>query len=429
MAFEASLNGHSKTPVHKIRSEAFDRFEKLGFPTQKNEEWKYTSLIPITKRDYSFTPNSDEALEYRDVKQYLVHEIDSYRIVFVDGMFSSWMSNIPAKDFHLGCLCDALERNSDVVKNYFTKIASNENDGILAMNTSFAYEGALIEIPDGVTVDKPIQIVYFSTKRERDFLVQPRNLVVVGKNAEVQLIERHQSLGDENSTFTNSVTEISAKEDARLSLYKIQNDVETASLIDTTTVEQEARSNVSIGTFSTGGQFIRNNLRFTFKGEYAEANLNGISLLNDRQHVDHHTVVDHAVPNCQSNELYKGIFDDKSHGVFNGSVVVQPDAQKTNAFQQNDNVLLTDTATIDSKPQLEIYADDVKCSHGCTVGQLDEEALFYMKSRGIGDREAKATLLYAFKHDAMEIVRIEALRKRLNKIIAKKLNVDIDFER
>lgn len=428
MAFEASLNGHSKTPVHKIRSEAFDRFEKLGFPTQKNEDWKYTSLIPITKREYAFTPNSDEALEYRDVKQYFVHEIDSYRIVFVDGMFSSWMSNIPNKDFHVGCLCDALEKNSDVVKNHFSKIASDPEDALLAMNTSFAYEGALIDIPDGVTVDKPIQVVYFSTKRERDFMVQPRNLIVVGKNTEVQIIERHQSLGEENTTFTNSVMEIYAKEDARLSLYKIQNDVSTASLIDTTTVEQEARSNVSIGTFSTGGQFIRNNLRFTFKGEYAEANLNGISLLDERQHVDHHTVVDHAVPNCQSNELYKGIFDEKSHGVFNGSVIVRQDAQKTNAFQQNDNVLLTDTATIDSKPQLEIYADDVKCSHGCTIGQLDKDALFYLKSRGIGDREAKATLLYAFKHDAMEIVRIEALRKRLNKIIAKKLNVEIDFE-
>lgn len=428
MAFEASLNGHSKSPVHKIRSEAFDRFEKLGFPNQKNEDWKYTSLIPITKREYSFKPNADEALEYKDVKKYFVHDIDSYSIVFVDGMFSSWLSNLPSKDFHVGCLCDALERNTPVVKEYFSKIASDENDGLLAMNTSFAYEGALIEVPDNVTVSKPIQVVYFSSVRERDFMVQPRNLIVVGKNAEVELIERHQSLGEDNVTFTNSVTEIYAHQDARLTLYKIQNDVSSASLIDTTTVVQEGRSSVSIGTFSTGGQFVRNNLRFTFAGEYAEANLNGISLLDGRQHVDHHTTVDHAVPNCQSNELYKGIFDEKSHGVFNGSVIVRQDAQKTNAFQQNDNVLLTDTATIDSKPQLEIYADDVKCSHGCTIGQLDKDALFYLKSRGIGDREAKAALLYAFKHDAMELVKIPALRKRLNRIIANKLNVDIDFE-
>ncbi len=428
MAFEAGLNGHSKTPVHQIRSAAFDRFERLGFPNQKNEDWKYTSLLPITKREYTFKPNSDEALEYRDVKQYFVHEIDSYRIVFVDGMFSSWLSNIPNTGCHLGCLCDSLERNTSAVRNYFAKIARDENDALLAMNTSFAYEGALIEIPDGVTVDKPIQIVYFNTKRQRDFIVQPRNLIVVGKNAGVQLIERHQSLGDENVTFTNSVTEICAKENARLSLYKIQNDVGTSTLIDSTVVEQGSRSHVSVGTFSTGGQFIRNNLRFIFQGEHAEADLNGISLLHGRQHVDHHTTVDHAVPNCQSNELYKGIFDEKSHGVFNGSVIVRQDAQKTNAFQQNDNVLLTDSATINSKPQLEIYADDVKCSHGCTIGQLDKSALFYLKSRGIADREAKATLLYAFKHDAMETVKIEALRKRLNRIIAKKLNVDIDFE-
>jgi len=428
MAFEAGLNGQANTPVHKIRSAAFDRFEKLGFPTQKLEDWKYSSLLPITKRDYTFTPNSEIALEYRDVKKYLMHEIDSYRLVFLDGMFSSWLSKTPSSDFHIGCLCDGLEKNTPVVQKYFSKIAKDPADALTAVNTAFAVEGALVEIPDNVTVDKPIEIVYFSSQRGSDFMVQPRNLIVVGKNAEVQLIERHQSLGSENTTFSNSVTEIHADQDARVSLYKIQNDLSTSSLVDTTVVEQESRSNVSIGTFSLGGQFTRNNLTFTFKGEHAEANLSGISLLNDRQHVDHHTVVDHAVPNCQSNELYKGIFDEKSHGVFNGAVIVRKDAQKTNAFQQNDNVLLTDTATIDSKPQLEIYADDVKCSHGCTIGQLDQDALFYLKSRGIADREAKATLLYAFKHDVMETVKIEALRKRLNKSIAQKLNVEIDFE-
>jgi len=428
MAFEAGLNGQANSPVHKIRSAAFDRFEALGFPTQKNEDWKYSSLLPITKRDFSFTPNKDVALEYPDVKKYLVHEIDSYQLVFLDGVFSSWLSKIPNSNFHIGCLCDGLEKNTKTIQKYFSKIAKDPKDSLVAMNTSFAVEGALVEIPDNVTVDKPIQLVYFSSKREKDFLVQPRNLIVVGKNAEVQLIERHQSLSPESTTFTNSVTEIYEDQDARVSLYKIQNDIPTSSLVDTTVVEQESRSNVSIGTFSLGGQFTRNNLTFTFKGEYAEANLSGISLLNDRQHVDHHTIVDHAVPNCQSNELYKGIFDEKSRGVFNGAVIVQKDAQKTNAFQQNDNVLLTDTASIDSKPQLEIYADDVKCSHGCTIGQLDQDALFYLKSRGIADREAKAMLLFAFKHDVMETVKIEALYKRLNKIIAQKLNVDIDFE-
>jgi Fe-S cluster assembly protein SufD len=296
-----------------------------------------------------------------------------------------------------------------------------------ALNTAFAVEGALIRVPDNVVVEKPIEIVYLATDKGKDIMVQPRNLIVVGKNAQVRIIERHRSLGS-NNVFNNSVTEVFADSDAMVDLYKIQSDTEKSSLIDNTTIEQKHQANVNVFTFSLGGKFVRNNLKFSLREEHSHARLFGFTLLNDKEFADHHTLVDHIVPNCESTELYRGIYDDHSHGVFNGKVKVYPDAQKTNAFQQNNNVLLTDYASIDTKPELEIYADDVKCSHGCTVGQLDEEALFYLRSRGIPEREAIAMLLLAFKQDVVKEIKSETIRKRINRMIAEKLKVEIDMD-
>jgi Fe-S cluster assembly protein SufD len=258
-------------------------------------------------------------------------------------------------------------------------------------------------------------------------LLQPRNLIVAEENSQVQIFERHQSLVS-HQVLTNSVTEIFAAENAIVDYYKVQNDLEEASLIDNTYVSQKGKSHVSVHTFSFGGKLIRNNLNFYQKGEYIDSTMKGITIIGDKQHVDHYTLVDHAQPNCESHQDYKGIYADKSVGVFNGKIYVNQIAQKTNAFQKNNNILLDDTATINTKPQLEIFADDVKCSHGCTIGQLDKDALFYLRSRGIPKKEAKGLLTYAFANNVLESVKIPAIKTRINKLIANKLGVSVGHD-
>jgi len=258
-------------------------------------------------------------------------------------------------------------------------------------------------------------------------MLQPRNLVVVDENSHVQIIERHQSLTD-NPVLTNSVTEIFGAKRAIVDYYKVQNDNENASLVDNTFIDQKGESHVSVHTFSFGGKITRNNLNFYQNGERIDSTLKGITIIEDKQHVDHNTLVHHIEPNCESHQDYKGIFDDKATGVFNGKVLVEKEAQKTNAFQANNNILVSDKATINTKPQLEIFADDVKCSHGCTIGQLDESAMFYLRSRGIPEKEARALLMYAFANNVLESVKIPELKARINKLIAKKIGVSIGFE-
>ncbi len=258
-------------------------------------------------------------------------------------------------------------------------------------------------------------------------MLQPRSLVVAEENAQVQIIERHQSLAD-HAVWTNAVTEIFAAKNAIVDYYKIQNDRHDASLIDNTYIAQKDSSNVKVHTFSFGGKLTRNNLNFYQKGEHINSTMKGITIIEEQQHVDHYTLVNHEQPNCESHQDYKGIYADKAVGVFNGKIYVDQIAQKTNAFQQNNNILLDDKATINTKPQLEIFADDVKCSHGCTIGQLDEDALFYLRSRGIPKKEAKGLLTYAFANNVLESVAIPALKTRINKLIAMKLGVEIGHD-
>ena len=312
-----------------------------------------------------------------------------------------------------------------IIENYFNKVAAK--DSLTSLNTAFSNEGAYIHIPKNKLVDKPIQIINFSTGNEAATMLQPRNLVVVDENSHVQIIERHQSLTD-NPVLTNSVTEIFGNKRAIVDYYKIQNDNLNASLIDNTFVNQKHESHVSVHTFSFGGKLTRNNLNFYQNGEHMDSTLNGITIIGDKQHVDHNTLVHHIEPNCESHQDYKGIFNDSATGVFNGKVVVNKEAQKTNAFQSNNNILLSDKATINSKPQLEIFADDVKCSHGCTIGQLDESAMFYMRSRGIPEKEAKALLMFAFSNNVLSSVKIPEIKQRITKIIANKLGVNIGFD-
>lgn len=424
IALEDDLDADS--PIHDIRSNAIRVFESQGFPTKKQEAWKYTSLNKLVRTDYSLYPKQEHNLDLKDVRKYFLHDVDTYKVVFVDGVYSSFLSETTHDKIDVCLFSAAISKPKyrPVIETYFNKVAREES--LTSLNTAFAKEGAYIFIPKHQEVQKPIEIINFSTGSEASLMLQPRNLIIVGENAHVQIIERHQSLSD-NPVLTNSVTEIFAERRAYVDYYKIQNDAISASLIDNTYIRQEADSNCRVHTFSFGGNMTRNNLNFYQYGQHCDSTLKGVTILEGNQHVDHNTLVHHIEPDCESHQDYKGIFGDSSTGVFNGKVIVEKEAQKTDAFQQNNNILIDDKATINAKPQLEIFADDVKCSHGCTIGQLDEEALFYLRSRGIGEKEARALLMYAFANNVLESVKIPELKRRINKLIAEKIGVNLGF--
>ena len=426
MAFENNVD--LDNPIHDIRSEAIKNFETKGFPSKKEEAWKYTSLNNLQKVNFSIFPKEENTLEYNQVKKYFLHEIDTYKIVFIDGIYSSYLSETTHDGVDICLMSSALTKPmyKQVIDVYFNKIASKE-ESLTTLNTAFSREGAYIYIPKNKAPKKPVEILHFATGNEASLMLQPRNLIIVEENAELQVIERHQSL-TKNEVLTNSVTEIFAAKDAIVDYYKVQNDAKDASLIDNTYIAQKDKSVVKVHTFSFGGKLTRNNLNFYQNGEYIDSTLKGVTILGEKQHVDHHTLVHHKQPNCESHQDYKGIYGERSTGVFNGKIIVDKIAQKTNAFQQNNNVLISDQATINTKPQLEIFADDVKCSHGCTIGQLDEDAMFYLQSRGIPRKEATGLLMYAFANNVLESVRLPELKKRINKLIATKLGVRLGFD-
>ena len=426
LAFEDGLD--LTDTVHETRARALKVFEDKGFPTKKDELWKYTSLEALIREDYSLFPKSEINIELKDVKKYFLYDTDTYKVIFIDGVYSPFLSNTTHDGLDVCLMSAALSKPKyrDLINTYFNKIAPSD-ESLTALNTSYAKEGAFVYIPKKTVAEKPIEIIHFSSGDQDSLWLQPRNLIVIDKNSQVQIIERHQSL-KEHAVVSNSVTEIYVHEEAFVDYYKLQNDLTTASLIDNTFIQQEKNSHASVHTFSLGGKLIRNNLRYLHKGKHILSTLKGLTILQGKQHVDHSTMVHHSQPNCESHQDYKGIFSERSEGVFNGQILVDKIAQKTNAFQQNNNVLLDDKATVNSKPQLEIFADDVKCSHGCTIGQMDEEALFYLRTRGIPKKEARALMTYAFANNVLESVQLPSLKKRINGQIAKKLGVNLGFE-
>lgn len=425
LAFEQKVDVESD--LHDLRTEALKVFENKGFPTKKEEAWKYTSLNAVLSNDFSILPKNEVAVDWKDVKKYFLNDVDTYKVVFINGVFSSHLSSTTHDGLDVCLMSSALTKPKYkmVIDTYFNK-AINKADSLSNLNTAYALEGAYINIPKSKVVSKPIEIIYFTTGSTSNF-VQPRNLIIVGENAHVQISERHQSLSDA-VMLTNSVTEIFAAKRAIVDYYKVQNDEQSANLIDNTYILQKQESRVSVHTFSFGGNITRNNLNFYQQGERIDSTLKGITIIGDKQHVDHYTLVNHEQPNCESHQNYKGIYNDRATGVFNGKIYVDKIAQKTDAFQQNNNILLTDKATLNTKPQLEIFADDVKCSHGCTIGQLDESAMFYMQQRGIPQKEARALLMYAFTDEVISSVKIPDLKLKLQKLISLKLGVHIGFD-
>ena len=385
------------------KKELFTSFMSKGFPTTKDEEWKYTSLKKIVTKEYTIE-NTGEIIDSSTVEKYSLGFEN--RIIFSDGKLIG-SPNIKG-----------------VSINGFSNFGSNTTDSILQLNKALAQNGFTISVDKNTVLESPIEILFFATT-ENNFS-QYRNLISVGDNTEVKFVERIQTLNDSTS-MVNHFTQIHCAKNTKVEYNKIQNNTPESRLIDTVNVYQEQDSTCDINTLIFGGSFTRNNLNFEQNGSNCESNMNGVSILDDNQLADNHTFVDHKSAHCRSNEMYKGVYLGNSKGVFNGKIMVRPDAQKIDAFQSNNNLLLSDNSTIDSKPQLEIYADDVKCSHGCTIGQLDEKALFYMRSRGIGLEEAKAVLTYAFASEAIENISVEEVKLLAQKLLSQKLNVDLDF--
>jgi Fe-S cluster assembly protein SufD len=417
---EALLNGASKTPLHQKRREAIQYFEKLGFPTVKHEEWKYSNVSQLVKEAFDFKAASSISKE--DLNALAIPNLEGNILYFVNGVYKAELSVIVSspQKLRIHNLAQAAKATPELLEAYFAKYANYQNEAFTALNTALAPDGVVIEVPDNVVVEEPVILRFISDARAANVAVQPRNLIVVGKNAEIKVAESYRTLG-ENAGFVNTVTEIVLAENANVQHYKVQNDGQKSYHIGTTQVSQADNSHFYSVTVTINGGFVRNNLNIVLDGQHCEAFMYGLYFPNGKQHVDNHTLVDHAQPNSYSNELYKGILKDKATGVFNGKIFVRPDAQKTNAYQSCRNVVLSDEASMNTKPQLEIYADDVKCSHGTTTGKLNDEAIFYMRSRGIPKAEAQTLLMYAFCEDVISQIKIDPIKAYLEEMIAQKL--------
>ncbi|MBS1680436.1 MAG: Fe-S cluster assembly protein SufD [Bacteroidetes bacterium] len=406
-----------KSQLHK---EAFDAFQNMGLPGTKTEEYRFTPIARLLEKNFNLDEIEPVPSGINSVKDFLIPDLDATVLVFLNGFFSETLSssinNIDG--LKISKLESALA--SGEAADYFQKLLKPSDDPFTALNSAFWQDGIFIHVPPHTKVEKPILILHINDVVDRQSIAHTRLLLVVGEGSELTLIEKSNSTGD-HSIFHTFAEEIAVKENATLNYIKIQNDDGKLHQVANSLIHQSAQSILNTFTLTLSGALIRNNFNIAIDGEFCESHFHGLYLLNGSTLADNHTVVDHLKPNSHSNELYKGVLDGNSKGIFNGKIFVRPHAQKTNAFQSNRNILLTDTATINTKPQLEIWADDVKCSHGCTTGQLDEEALFYLRSRGIPLENAKAMLLYAFAAETLEVIKKTELKNYLDQRISDRL--------
>ena len=419
--FENSLNGGSAKPIHQIRREAISNFSKLNFPTTHDEDWRFTSIAPLLK--YNFEPGELADVKASQVRKFLFKDIKGSVLVFVNGHFVPALSEIKKypDGIIVGSISEEIKNNSSVINRHFGKYANYREQIFTALSTAFTTDGAFVYVPDSKTIEEPVQVLFITSSSGMKIISQPRNLYVTGKNSYTAIIERYVSL-DDGIYFTNVVTEIAAGENSKLEHIKLQEENHNAFHISRTEVDQERASNFISHSISFGGEIARHDINSRFNAEGGECSLNGMYLITGEQLYDTHSLIDHAKPFCNSHENYKGILDDNSRGVFNGKVIVRRDAQKTNAFQENKNIILSSGALVNTKPQLEIFADDVKCSHGATIGQLNEDSLFYLKSRGIGEEKAKAILIHAFASDVVKTIKVEQVKNYLEEILEKRFN-------
>jgi Fe-S cluster assembly protein SufD len=407
------------------RKKALGHFEKLGLPTTKSEEYRFTPITKSLLKNSNWNvDNSTSAIA--SIDEFLIEGMDASVLVFINGIYSEKLSRIihSPSEVTVSSLEKSLINHTEVVNRYFGKFSPSESDSFAAWNGAFWQSGLFIHVKENVSVEKPLFILHVNDAKQELVQAQTRLLAVVEKNSSLSIIEKFESTGD-HPVFHNFCEEIVLAEQARLEYCKIQNDSGKSIQVANTVIHQSESSKVDTFTLTIKGEIVRNNFSIVIDGENCESHFHGLYLLDGNTLADNHTVVDHKKPNSFSNELYKGIMDGQSKGVFNGKIFVRPQAQKTNAFQSNRNILMSDASTVNTKPQLEIWADDVKCSHGCTSGQLDEEALFYLKTRGIPHDTAKAMLLYAFALDVLVPVKNEQLKSYLDGLISSRLHKNL----
>lgn len=398
------LQGDARAAIHN----------GLDFPTTRDEYWKYTRVAKLVSASYN--QNGPSSV---DISSLIIPDLDAHLIVFVNGIFSADHSiKSLVSGLSIQSIASLEGDDKSTALEHLGRYIDSKSNAFTALNTAYFQDGIFIKIDKNAVFEKSIYILNVSTGEQQ--ASQTRNLILLGENAKVEIIN-HFVGSDNPGSFTNAVTEIVAEAGSQGKMYLLQEEGDESNQVNSTHIVQKGSSTFSVLTVTLSGALVRNNLNFAITGEGCESNLNGLYFTRGNQHVDNHTYADHQVPNCNSNELYKGVMTDRSTGVFNGKIMVHQAAQKTNAFQSNQNILLTDKATINTKPELEIYADDVKCSHGCTIGQLDEEAMFYLQSRGLGKTAATKLLLNAFASDVVEMVDNEAVKAYIEKWIERKL--------
>ena len=413
--------------LQALRAQGMARFEALGFPTTKNEDWHFTSVAPIAEQTFrpavtektgvSSEGSTAGMVARADLKRFTFGQPGWHTLVFVNGEFSDNLSSYArlGEQVRVTSLAKAIRSGIGRPERHLGKIAAFENHAFTALNTAFIRDGAFIELQADAVVERPIHLIFVS-EGEGEAISHPRNLIVAAQNSRASIIESYISIRD-SCYFTNAVTEISLGEGARVDHYKIQRESEKSFHVGTTQIRQARDSQLHSFSFAVGGFLARTNIYTSLDGDAATCTLNGLYLADGVQHIDNQTSIEHIAPNCPSHEIYKGVLDGRSHGVFNGKVYVHPEAQKTDGKQTNNNLLLSPAARVDTKPQLEIFADDVKCTHGATVGRLDEIAMFYLNSRGIGPEMARTLLTYAFAADVLEKIALQPLKEELERSV------------
>ena len=394
---------------------ALGKLEKISFPTTKDEDWRFTNVSPILKAGFlpaTKNDSSEKTLEGK-IKTGFYSGLEAHKVVFVNGFFNEQFSDIKKlpENVFIGSLKKASEEIPEIVKKYYGKTLVNQNAFEL-LNESFASDGLFIYIPKNVILELPVEVVFVADNAGGK-MISPRNLIVAEENSEVNIFTDYSSSVAE-TYFTNSITEIFGDKNAHITFLEVQAENNDSYRIGTTKMQLKDSASLNHFVLTQSGKLVRNNLNAELDGENIEAHFYGFYIAKEKRHIDNHTFIDHAKPNCFSNEIYKGILEDEAKAVFGGRILVRKDSQKTNAFQSNKTILLSDKARIDTKPQLEIYADDVKCTHGATVGQLDKEALFYIISRGISPEAARSMLIKAFANDFLEPIKLDVVKENIN---------------
>jgi Fe-S cluster assembly protein SufD len=413
-AFEKGLPAEGRGPLHRLRHGAAERFATLGFPTLHDEDWRFTNLAPLTRVPFRLSAAGPQGVTAGDLERLAGPLGTGPRLVFVNGRFAPELSARGALPggVVLGSLAEALREHRDKVEPHLAQYADHEEHAFIALNTAFLHDGAFVYLQKNVVLAETVHLLFVSAARGGPTVAHPRNLIVTGVNSQARIVESYVG-PDGDVTFTNAVTEIVAGENAVLDHYKLQRESRAAFHVATLQIQQQSSSTFSTHFIGLGGRLVRNEVNAVLGGEGCTCTLNGLYTARGEQHMDNRTLIDHAMPQCTSHELYKGILDGHAHGVFNGKILVRQDAQKTDAKQTNQTLLLSTDATINTKPQLEIFANDVKCTHGATVGQLDAEAIFYLRSRGIDLQAARSLLTFAFANDIVGRIQVEPLRAQL----------------